>query len=40
LSETISKVEDGKLDPYSAARDVLADRALLHHWFTELEQVG
>lgn len=38
LAEALSQVEEGKLDPYSEARSILADRALLHSWFTEIEQ--
>ncbi|MBI3953151.1 MAG: methylmalonyl Co-A mutase-associated GTPase MeaB [Chloroflexi bacterium] len=40
LSGALAEVEEGRLDPYSAARAILADRALLHKWFAELEQVG
>lgn len=31
------KVEKGELDPYSAARDILSNRAMLRGWFAKLE---
>ena len=40
LALALAGVEEGKLDPYTTARSILADRALLHDWFAELEQAG
>ncbi len=34
------KVEKGELDPYSAARDILSNRAMLRGWFAKLESEG
>jgi LAO/AO transport system kinase len=34
------KVEKGELDPYSAARDILSNRAMLRGWFAKLESKG
>jgi len=34
------KVEKGELDPYSAARDLLSNRAMLRGWFAKLESEG
>lgn len=34
------KVENGELDPYSAARDILSNRAMLRGWFAKLESEG
>jgi LAO/AO transport system kinase len=34
------KVEKGELDPYSAAKDILSNRAMLRGWFAKLESEG
>jgi LAO/AO transport system kinase len=34
------KVEKGEVDPYSAARDILGNRAMLRGWFAKLESEG
>lgn len=36
LSVSLAKVESGEIDPYSAAREILDDKALLHSWLSEL----
>jgi LAO/AO transport system kinase len=37
LSEKVAK---GELDPYSAAKDILSNRAMLRGWFAKLESEG
>jgi LAO/AO transport system kinase len=37
LSEKVAK---GELDPYSAAKDILSDRAILRGWFAKLDSEG
>ena len=34
------KVEKGELDPYSAARDILSNKAMLRGWFAKMESEG
>ena len=34
------KVEKGELDPYSTAKDILSNRAMLRSWFAKLESEG
>lgn len=34
------KVERGEIDPYSAAKDILSNRAMLRGWFSKLESEG
>ncbi len=37
LRTFVQRIQEGKVDPYSAAMEVLRDRAILHRWFTTLE---
>ena len=40
LTSSLEKVENGELDPYSAASDILGSKALIHGWLTEVEKEG
>ena len=37
LQSFVERIRRGEIDPYSAAVEVLQDRALLHKWFTAME---
>jgi len=38
LAAFLEKVEQGQLDPYSASREILSNKALLHAWLSALEE--
>lgn len=38
LGEALEKVEKGELDPYSAASQILGNKALIHGWLSEAEK--
>jgi hypothetical protein len=38
LAASLEKVEQGKLDPYSASMEILTNKALIQAWLAQLER--